>query len=87
METYKISTLNKKSVEEILIWEDERNRQLTITVCWRWGSVFAKLYEEDIAIINSLTEDDGADMYDEFSAELDYLDDGRYRSCNPQWLK
>lgn len=79
MNTYKISTINKKSIEEVQIWRNNQHREFRITIGWRWGSVFAKL---NLQTAKNLDENWSADMFNEFSAELDYLDDSWYESID-----
>jgi hypothetical protein len=88
MSTYKVSTRNKKSVEEIEIWvkDDWTMRRIN---GYRWGTFFIETNDgnppEDITEENP----DGVNMYDYFSdnadngAELDSLDDGWY--CDFEW--
>lgn len=69
---HKISTKHKKSVEEILVWSDNNNREIKITIGWRWGSVFAS----DITNIKENAVENAVDLYSIDGVELDYLDDG-----------
>lgn len=79
MKTYKISTINKKSIEEVLIWNDDLGREIQITIGFRWGSVIASLNERDVVELSEAVDyNNGVEMYSAFAAELDYLDDGWY---------
>ena len=78
-ENYTIQNLYKKSVEEVLIFKKNDN-EIRITIGFRWGSVFATLNDEQVEILRSLKEDESIDVYDEFSADLNYLDDGWFEN-------
>lgn len=88
MSNYRVTTENKKSVEEIEIWtkDDWTIRRIN---GYRWGAVFIETNDDNPP--QDLTEEnpDGINIYDYFSdnaengAELDSLDDGWY--CDFEW--
>lgn len=88
MSTYKVSTRNKKSVEEIEMWTKDGMTIRRING-YRWGSFFIETNNNEPPEDITEENEDGINMYDYFSdnaengAELDVLSDGWL--CDFEW--
>jgi len=74
-----LSPRYNKSIEEVLYFTNNLfpNAEIVITIGWRWGAVFVD-NEYKQRCFELKENENYVDLYDEFDAELDYLDDGWY---------
>lgn len=84
MARWKVSTVDKKSVQEIETWTKDGKR-LEIQTGFRWGSWIVETSDDNPPVFE-FGEDGTIDMYSYYegnieSIELDYLDDG----CWLEW--